>query len=351
MASRLQRWRLSTVLCSLLAVISPVMALSNAYCSPQNTGGDLALQSIYMSMGLCFDTCNANYAFAILQDDNCWCSDYIPSDQVSTGDCNVECPGYPDDLCGNSAQDLFGYVKLSKAAAGTIGASSSSRPATTSPTSQEPGTTPPPTTRIQTVTQQGSVRVQTLVITPAPAPSSVLGTSKKDSGLSGGLIAAAVVASVLGLALIGAIIFFVLRRRRNAANDSHQKYGDINDDPSSPSNLNRNISTHSKAGLLERAYPPTIATTRMSRVSSTNGPEMSSSGAISPVTPNSERRQSRLVMYDSRLNPNSLMIIDNGSHTSLNTLDDHRDYGRMLKVVNPDANSNRPSMSRGRSNE
>jgi hypothetical protein len=37
-------------------------------------------------------------------------------------------------------------------------------------------------------------------------------------------------------------------------------------------------------------------------------------------------------MYDQRLNPNALMVIDNGSRASLNTLDDHRDYGRMLKV-------------------
>jgi hypothetical protein len=147
--------------------------------------------------------------------------------------------------------------------------------------------------------------------------------------MSGGLIAAAVVASVVGVALIIAVVGILLRRRRQ--NKEHdEKYGDINDDPS-PSNLNRNISTHSKAGLLERAYPPTVAT-RMSRVSSNNGPEMSSSGAISPTTPNSERRQSRLVVYDQRLNPQALMVIDNGSHTSLNTLDDHRDYGRMLKV-------------------
>jgi hypothetical protein len=146
--------------------------------------------------------------------------------------------------------------------------------------------------------------------------------------MSAGLIAAAVVASVFGVALIAALIWFLRRRRQQK--EGNEKYGDINDDPSS-SNLNRNISTNSKAGLLERGYPPTVAT-RMSRVSSNNGPEMSSSGAISPSSPSSERRQSRLVVYDQRLNPQAMMVIDNGSHTSLNTLDDHRDYGRMLKV-------------------
>lgn len=190
--------------------------------------------------------------------------------------------------------------------------------------------TPPPTSSVVIITQSGSMVTQTVTSTPTTGSSALLGGQQRSSGLSGGLIAAAVIASVLGVALIGAIVWFFMRRRRRD-DENEEKFGDINDDPSSPSILNRNISTHSKAGLLDRAYPPTI-TTRMSRVSSTNGPDMSSSDAISPVTPNSERRQSRLVMYDQRLNPHALMVIDNGSHTSLNTLDDHRDYGRMLKV-------------------
>jgi len=345
-------------------------------------------------MGRCFDQCNGGFAFAIVQDNNCWCSDYIPANQVSTGDCNVACPGYPDDLCGNSAEGLYGYVKLSKAAAGTAGASSS--PATTStssagrtslsstqelaidettPTpivpivytpsssfvstssqsqqsSSSPRSTPsplPPTTSIQTITQGGSTIVQIMTVTPtAPATANLPAQQRGSGGISGGLIAAAVVASILGVALIGALVWFFMRKRRRDNDDHDEKYGDINDDPSSPSNLNRNISTHSKAGLLDRGYN-TAAAARMSRVSSTNGPEMSSTDGISPVTPNSERRSSRLVMYDQRLNPNALMVIDNGSRTSLNTLDDHRDYGRQLKIMNPD--SNRPSMSRGRSFE
>ena len=189
---------------------------------------------------------------------------------------------------------------------------------------------------VQTVTAGGSTVIQVVTIQQTPTVTGTMApgnlpTQQKDSGgISGGLIAAAVVASVLGVALIAALVWFFLRKRRQNE-ESNEKYGDINDDPSSPSNLNRNISTHSKAGLLERGYPPTVAT-RMSRVSSTNGPEMSSSDAVSPVTPNSERRHSNMIVYDSRLNPNALMVIDKGSHTSLNTLDDHRDYGRMLKV-------------------
>ena len=153
-----------------------------------------------------------------------------------------------------------------------------------------------------------------------------MGANKSSSGTSPGVIAAAVIASLLGCLIIGVLVGFLLRRKRRNEND--EKFGGLNDDShTTASHLNRNTSTNSKAGLLERTYPPTIAT-RMS----SQGPDMSSSDAVSPVTPNSERRHSRPMMYDQRLNPNALMVIDNGSHTSLTTLDDHRDYGRMLKV-------------------
>ncbi|KIW02459.1 hypothetical protein, variant 1 [Verruconis gallopava] len=349
------KWRLSSLLCSFFVAARSVEALSNAYCSSQNTAGDVALQSIYMSMGKCHDTCISSYAFAILQGENCWCSNYIPQEQTSTSSCNTPCPGYPSDTCGNTSEGLYGYIKLNLAASGTASAASSTGQTSTSsagPTSssslftssQEPlssgGTTTTdnvpassssPITSVQVVTVSGSMVTQTVTSTPTTGSSALLGgQQKKTSNMSGGLIAAAVIASVFGVVIIAAVIFFVWRRRR--LNHQNEKFGDINDNPSSPSNLNRNASTNSKAGLLDRAYPPTIAT----RVSSYNGLDMSSSDAVSPVTPNSDKRHSRPIVYDQRLNPNALMVIDNGSRASLTTLDDHRDYGRMLKVVNPD---------------
>jgi hypothetical protein len=77
-----------------------------------------------MSNGLCHDTCDASYAFAILQGQNCWCSNYIPINQQSTSNCNEPCPGYPSDLCGSS-NGLFGYIALNIKPFGTAGASSS----------------------------------------------------------------------------------------------------------------------------------------------------------------------------------------------------------------------------------
>jgi len=207
------------------------------------------------------------------------------------------------------------------------------------PTSgSNPTTKASPVTSVQVVTQSGNVITHTVTSMPTAGSTALIGASKKSS-MSPGLIAAAVIASLFGVALIGLIAFFLLRRRKKA--NENEKFGGLRDS-TGPANLNRNASTHSKAGLLERAYPPTIAT----RYSSHGALDASSGGATSPVTPSSDRRGSKAILYDQRLNPNSLMILDNGSHTSLRTLEDHRDYGRMLKVTNPDAAPEpRPSTS------
>lgn len=83
----------------------------------------------WMSDGLCYDTCTGS-AFAIVQDSNCWCSDYVPdeSTQTDTGDCNTSCPGYPDDTCGGDG--LYGYMDLGQSPSGTKGASTSTTKAT-----------------------------------------------------------------------------------------------------------------------------------------------------------------------------------------------------------------------------
>lgn len=80
---------------------------------------------IYQSNGACYDQCISSYAFAILLGEDCWCSNYAPADTVDVSECDTPCPGYPDDLCGNTSQDLYGYIALTISPSGTIGASSS----------------------------------------------------------------------------------------------------------------------------------------------------------------------------------------------------------------------------------
>jgi hypothetical protein len=76
----------------------------------------------WQSNGHCHDRCLSQYAFAIVQDNNCWCSDWIPSDQQDVRQCSDKCPGYPNELCGNGGKGLFGYIALSKQPSGTVAA-------------------------------------------------------------------------------------------------------------------------------------------------------------------------------------------------------------------------------------
>lgn len=55
--------------------------------------------------------------------------------------CNTNCPGYPDESCGNQDQGLYGYIALSMSPSGTAGGSSSTASSTQSSSSQTPTST------------------------------------------------------------------------------------------------------------------------------------------------------------------------------------------------------------------
>lgn len=121
-----------------------------------------------MSNGRCGDNCRGSYVFAVLQGTNCYCSNYIPSDQVSTSSCNSPCPGYPSDLCGNPDAGLFAYIALGGTPSGTSGGDGTTTRTSPVSTSQSirgtslrsllPATPPPPgsstpvTTRVSMLT-------------------------------------------------------------------------------------------------------------------------------------------------------------------------------------------------------
>lgn len=68
-----------------LAAANPSVPV--AYCATINTGSTPANYSIYQSQGLCYSFCNDDgYALGVVQSNNCWCSDYVPGDTVSTSE-------------------------------------------------------------------------------------------------------------------------------------------------------------------------------------------------------------------------------------------------------------------------
>lgn len=110
----------------------------------------LAATSNYMSNGFCQDHCQGSYVFAIIQGQNCWCSNEQPANTVSNSQCSVQCPGYPSETCGNAAQGLFAYFNLGGNPTGTYGGSSpsSSTPPTSSSSSSVSTYTQPTTVTV-----------------------------------------------------------------------------------------------------------------------------------------------------------------------------------------------------------
>jgi cell wall integrity and stress response component len=118
--------------------ISVDSSSSLTYCSSVNTGTGSANFSIYQSNGNCEDHCSDS-AFAILLDKNCWCSDVAPNedDNVDTSNCDDNCPGYPDDSCGNAVDSLYAYIQLGSPSSTASASSTKSTSSSTSTTSSK----------------------------------------------------------------------------------------------------------------------------------------------------------------------------------------------------------------------
>ena len=129
----------------------------------------LPVSNHFNSNGACQTACSG-FAFAVVQAQNCWCSNYAPGDTTSTGDCSQQCPGYPFEDCGSASSGLFGYVALGNAPSGTIGAAPSASPTST------PTPTPTPTSTT-TSSPSPTSSDTTQAVSPQPLPNRPLGTT------------------------------------------------------------------------------------------------------------------------------------------------------------------------------
>ncbi|KAL5379816.1 hypothetical protein PMIN06_011362 [Paraphaeosphaeria minitans] len=340
-ASRAAFPGLATLLALYLLIATAMADWDLKYCSSQNTASGDAFNWEWQSNGKCHDHCvsQGDFAFFVVQDKNCWCSDYIPAEQTNLSDCNEPCPGYGTEKCGKAGQ-YYIYVNLDGNPAGTAGASqpASSSSSSTTLTSQKPTSTannsPDPTqdvqTQIKTVVDpnnNANVITQTILVTPTATPQNELTQKSKSNN---GAIVGGVVGGVGALAVIVAGVFFLLWRRRKQREADNGESGD-----QSASGVHRYASTMSKSGLLrgekQPEYPAPIATSFNRRHSRTLDQE-----SISPISA-SDRRNSSFRIADQRLNPSTIFVFDNTSRASVGSLDDSRDYHRTLNVRNPDA--------------
>ncbi|KAK5127887.1 hypothetical protein LTR85_005004 [Meristemomyces frigidus] len=229
-------------------------------------------------------------------------------------------------------------------------------PATTeaSSSSLTASETPSPVTSVRVVTISGAIVTQTVTSTPM-----VVASSNPDSAqlqrkrLSGGAIAGIVIGSLLGVAalLFGAFLLWRRRKQNRDAEDADVDAG-AGHRPNSP---RRTTSVLSKTGLLSRGRPasvtekdlddPLYVNTHTGNNSVRHSMMFAAGGAgegVSPVSPlgsshenDSERRHSRPLVYDQRLNPSALFMNADGNGSRV-SMQDQQDYSRPLGIMNPD---------------
>ncbi|KAI9930012.1 hypothetical protein MW887_011822 [Aspergillus wentii] len=295
----------------------PVSASSDiAYCSTVNTGSSFnANSSIYQSNGACQELCNADYAFGILMDKRCWCSNIAPNKatNVDVSECSDGCPGYPADSCGNESKGYYAYLEMSMhMASGTATVSSTATSTGTSSSSSDSTSSGDSTTTgtVAVHTVAGVVETVTVGGSQSTSSSSSSNSSGDSSSLSKGAVAGVVVGSVAGCVGIILLIFLVLAAKRRARANSP--------DPSV-----QNI-------LLDGRQSKGSQMSFMKGVFSDNHSHTLSAG--SSITP-----QRMPTFTDNRMKTDAALYHHGHHRDSTTSLQDNEDYSRpVLRLTNPD---------------
>ncbi|KAI9659367.1 MAG: hypothetical protein M1821_001625 [Bathelium mastoideum] len=225
----------------------------------------------------------------------------------------------------------------------TTAAATSTSPSSSSPPTSSPSSTwtPTPVTTVEVTTVSGAVVTQTVTSTPTVPPQSYLQPQRENKGLSGGAIGGIAVGAFFAIALLATGLLVLFFRRRRSGNDVERPPGG-RFSPVRKWIPGRQASVLSRTGLLSsepgpvHEKPELYVNTNQSQMS--RRPSVGASAMMGESAPHSastataERRNSRLMFVDQRLNPNALMMGDNGSQTSIGTMQDNRDYTRPLGV-------------------
>ncbi|OAA58329.1 Carbohydrate-binding WSC [Cordyceps fumosorosea ARSEF 2679] len=289
-------------------------ALDFNICADFNTASGSTNTSNLQSNGLCSDFCRSSYVFAITSHESCWCSNYEPANGnvLDKKNCDFPCPGYPFEYCGGKSKNTFGYISLGPQPSGTKGSGGDGSSSATSTTPSSKSTQQPSSSVLSTVTVGG--RVTTVIVVPTstgdtsqdnkPVPSG-------SSGLGGGAIAGIAIGSIAAVALVGLLIWFIIRRRK-------QNDDELRDDPSVRGSSRGRMGSHQQ--------------------------DLSIAG--SAASPGSAGNRNSMLQVDPRMDPfKQGLYMRNGSAESINTLRDEHDYSRriqqpkVLRATNPDPDS------------
>jgi len=345
----------------------------NDLCSGENTSNQQPTTSLYMTDGLCFDTCKASFAYGLVRGQQCYCSNVAPGDTVNVSECSDPCIGYPQDLCGNVGAGLFRYVQIgtptstapstsssSSSSSSSLSSSSSSASSSSSDSSSSSvsssssssgsssssapnasssvivaistvyltpspsaGSDPSSSTSpiVSIVTVYGPATTQTVLPSASPTLAAANSAQTSDASLSetpsnsffsdpGKVAAVFTIVGVVLAVILGLGLFFCMRRRRNQSRQVVED--DINSLTGDTIVNSSSKRSRSSFGLFNEKTSGLPSSTRTP-----------SDEGISP-------------QVDQRLDPRSFVLRfeDNYSSTSLR---DDEDYSRrVLHVANPD---------------
>ncbi|RKP32472.1 hypothetical protein METBISCDRAFT_21456 [Metschnikowia bicuspidata] len=194
---------------------------------------------LYQSISYCQELCGLSYVAALLNGKSCYCGLTAPLSALKkdSSKCNMPCHGFPKENCGG---DGYFQVYINGATTGSsqVASTSSSSATTTSSslgsssTSQRTSSTGDGgnnkisglvTTSVYTTTFNGltdSVIEVTTTISGSSSssskPTSLQSSSPPTSNsMNGGQIAGAVVGSIAGVLIIGALAYFFWRNNKN----------------------------------------------------------------------------------------------------------------------------------------
>ncbi|KAH7362125.1 hypothetical protein B0T11DRAFT_80979 [Plectosphaerella cucumerina] len=186
-----------------------VQAMSTGACHGRNAGNE----------GVCYKMKDKKYTVSAATPDGCYCGyEYPPkADLIDDSKCNFPCPAYDDEACGgftDAGKTFYSVFNVGiKIAVPYMDASSS-------------------TTTSSAVTDDNAPAATSASNQPASSSSSSSPANdgdKSDDGPSIGGIVGGVVAGVAVVGILGAIAFFIWRRRRNQAiEDEHRRNATVN---------------------------------------------------------------------------------------------------------------------------
>lgn len=234
------------------------------------------------------------------------------------------CTDLPTRSLHDPSQQSFLYVTLFSPAAIEIPIAENR--ANSLHQASTPSTTLRPRTSTEYFTISGAIRTRYITTDPSGTGlpiSSVADIRVTNQGLSNGAVAGITIGVIAAVATAGLFFFFCCWRKRK------DKGGD--------GGINRNSSVLSKAGLLRHGSTrPTTGAAVLPVSNSAPRLDTAIPGISGPPSTSTvgmlERRDSRPLFRDNRLNPNLLTVHSNTSRTSVGTLQDNEDYSRPLKV-------------------